>query len=291
MGNLSGCITSLFLSVFIFPSISWLEQVQPDYTKTPVLFVHGHGMGGDSWTPLITSLGKSRYPGNFLRAIQLVPGNGPNIKAAETQIAPAVENFLSEINHFLSTHQPGVPLKTKVDLVSHSMGGLSTRWYAAKVRPDRVNKWISLAGANHGSNFMCRFAQAGDPGADDMCPAYAKNQQESRVQFELNGSPHQADIDESPYGLGTDSPGVKRIPPDERRGILYVTLRLKKDSWIVPGDSAIIDGAGGRAIPMPEKLRAVENPGGNILILNRADHSSILSDPETMEIVRIILER
>jgi hypothetical protein len=45
-----------------------------------------------------------------------------------------------------------------------------------------------------GTNVLCAYS---DPGADDLCPAYAKNQEESFIQYVFNGKPHIADVDEN----------------------------------------------------------------------------------------------
>jgi pimeloyl-ACP methyl ester carboxylesterase len=262
-----------------------------NFKKTPVFFVHDHGVRSSSWNMLIKYLQKFGYPARFLRAIQLTPTDGPNIDAAEKQIAPAIEKFLAEINIFLISEYPELQPKTKVDIVSHSMGALSSRWYAAKVRPDRVRKWISLAGANHGTNVLCpTAAKRPGQGADDLCPAFAENEQQSYIQSVLNGSPYIADIDETPYGVGTDPAGATSIPPDGMRKIFYFSIRTINDKWIKPEESALIDGAGGINVSIPADLPAIENPSGNFQMKNGVRHDPMQYDPATMRLVKIILE-
>jgi pimeloyl-ACP methyl ester carboxylesterase len=260
-----------------------------DLTRTPVFFIHGLGVSETVWDGMIAYLHNSGYPPQFLRTIQLFPGDGSNIDAAEKQIAPAVEKFLEDVNSFIVSSNPEIPKKGKIDLVSHSMGALSSRWYAAKVRPDRVRTWISLAGANHGSNAACRFLGKWGQGGEDLCPAFATNEGESRVQFVLNGAPRLADVDETPFGIGSDSPGARAIVPDTARKIFYVTIRTVNDKWIVPGESAILDGAGGLPIPIPNGLSATERPAGNIRMENGVLHDPMLWDPSVMRLVRTIL--
>jgi pimeloyl-ACP methyl ester carboxylesterase len=280
-------IISVIVAFVLYSSqLTLTYAVAPDFTKTPIFFVHGYGLSASSWNTMISSLTDAGYPPEYLEAIQLVPDDGANIPAAEDQIALAIEAFLDSINTFLAANYPNIPLKTKVDLVSHSMGSLSSRWYAARVRPDRVHKWISLAGANHGTNDLC-----GRPseGADDSCPAYAKNEQESYIQYQLNGAPYVADVDETPFGIGDDSSGVTVLPPDQTRRILYVTIRTSPDIWIDPEDSVILDGAGGVEISIPADLPATMTSEGNFLMTNGVGHDAMLSDPDTVRLVRIIL--
>ena len=279
----------LLITFFLFLTfcLGSFEYVNPDYSKTPVFFVHGYGLSAGSWNSLINYLQNSGYPNQYLRAIQLVPTHGGNINAAKNQIAPAIEGFLKEINDFLSANYPQNPKKTKVDLVSHSMGGLSSRWYAARISPKKVNKWISLAGANHGTNDLCGW---GTDGADDLCPAYAPNELESYIQYQLNGVPYEADVDETPYGEGLDSIGTISVFPDRNRRIFYYTIRTVNDEWISPDSSVLVDGAGGFFIQIPKNLPANETSPGNIKIKNGVRHDPMLSDMDTMRLVNIILD-
>ena len=128
-----------------------------------------------------------------------------------------------------------------------------------------------------------------DPGAQDLCPAYAKNPKDSLIQYSLNGEPHVGDIDETPYGLGKDSPGVDSIPRDDTRSILYVSIRTSPDKWIKPEDSPILDGAGGVTIRIPKNIRAKETNPGNILMTNGVGHDAMLSDGDTIKLVKIML--
>ena len=42
----------------------------------------------------------------------------------------------------------------KVDLITHSMGGLSSRYYLKNLGGDaKVDEWVSLGGPNHGTDF------------------------------------------------------------------------------------------------------------------------------------------
>ncbi len=277
-------LTALILLLCLcFPSTG---HTKPDYAKTPIFFVHGYGGNATCWKPIISFLMKAGYPKKYLRAIQLRPNNGSNIVASEKQLAPEIEDFLKSINEFVQKKRLNVSSKTKVHLISHSMGALSARWFAAKVRPDRVRLWISLGGASHGSNVLCGYA---GQGADDLCPAFAKNGKESLVQYQLNGRPYAPDIDETPYGIGKDSLGVRSIPPDQPRSILYVSIRTSPDKWIKPEDSPILDGAGGLSIPIPKDVKAEETSPGNILMTNRVGHDAMIADRNTLRLVEIIL--
>src|SRR5436190_18789359 len=54
---------------------------------------------------------------------------------------------------------------SKVDIISHSMGGLSSRWYVKFLGGDqKVDDWVSLGGPNHGTQtaYFCFDTSCGD---------------------------------------------------------------------------------------------------------------------------------
>ena len=280
-----------FILIIIISFLSCLRSessTSADYSKTPVFFVHGLGCNVKYWGSMISHLQNAGYAKQFLRTIQLEPGEGSNIMHAEKLIAPAIEDFLKSVNDFLALNTPELPPKVKVDIIAHSMGAVSTRWYCAKVRPERVRTWISLTGANHGSNAGCAWKT---PGPRETCPAFAKNEKLSYLQFTLNGKPFIPDVDETPFGIGADSPGVDSVPPDENRRILYVSIRIDPDKWIKPEDSAILDGTGGNNFTIPQHIEAVETSAGNILMPKCTDHDGIVKCLDAMKLIEHILSR
>src|ERR1043166_4166547 len=58
----------------------------PDYTRTPVLFVHGHGLSSADWQPLIEHLTGAGYPREYLQAVEIVPNTIANVRAAKSVI-------------------------------------------------------------------------------------------------------------------------------------------------------------------------------------------------------------
>jgi triacylglycerol lipase len=62
-------------------------------------------------------------------------------KTTANEIKTKVENILASTG------------ATKVDVVTHSMGGLSSRWYVKFLAGDvKVDDWVSLGGPNHGTD-------------------------------------------------------------------------------------------------------------------------------------------
>lgn len=234
-------IIAVVLHIFLV-RIPAIAQVPPDYSRTPVLFVHGHGLGSGTWQAMISDFAANDYPPEYLFSVDLVPNNGANVRAAEMFIAPAAESLLVRAGRAARNAGHTGPRPERLDIIGHRMGGVSSRWYAAKLRPDRVRTWMAVVGANHGTNALCPFD---DDGAREMCPAFATDPVQNKVQIDLNGTTV-APIDETPDGGGMNRPEIVRIPPDISRRILYYSIRIDPDEWIKPESSAIIDGAGGK---------------------------------------------
>jgi len=265
-----------------------------DYTLPPVLLVPGYGGSGASLSNLQSYLTAHGYPAEFVRTIDLVPGDGPNQAAAEQQIAPAVETFLSDVNAFLATTSYSGPAKTKIAILGWSMGGFSSRWYATQVAPERVERWIGLAGANHGTQCACDLSCGIPPpsdhpnGLDDLCPPFSSNSGQT-MQLTMNGAPGGA-VDETPYGYGSDGAGKASVPPDATRAILYFAIRVGSETYVLPNSSAQIDGAGGASVTLPSGSPAQETSPGNFLLPND-DHISVgLSSTDAFALVRALLE-
>jgi hypothetical protein len=278
------CLCGIGGALFVFQQGT---SMSPDYSKTPVLFIHGSGMYSSTWTKMIRYFVQTGYPAEYLHAVELKPNEGSNKRAVFMFIKPAVESLLQQAA--VTARQAGFQGKTpqRVDLVSHSMGAASSRWYAAKLHPERVRTWISVAGSNHGTNALCAYVRGGE-GNREMCPAFATSVEESAFQVMLNGTP-QEPIDETPFGLGKDRDQVKRIPPDERRNILYYTIRIEPDGWIKPEHSALLDGAGGISISIPPDIPVRETSSGNYLFTKKVTHDPLPSEPDLMRFVALLL--
>lgn len=276
-----------------FLLVAGLAQAS-SFDRTPVLLVPGYGGAAGSFANMRSYLIAHGYPAEFVRAIDLVPGDGPNQAAAELQIAPAVESLLADVNAFLAgAGYTGFP-KDKVAILGWSMGAASSRWYTAKVAPERVERWIGLAGANHGTQCACDRscgipAPVSHPnGLDDLCPPFAAAGGPA-VQLGLNGVPG-GDVDETPYGYGADGPGKATVADEAGRAIFYFTVRAGNETYITPNASAEIDGAGGTPVVLPSGSPAQETSQGNYLLPGE-DHISIgLTSTDAFALVLALLE-
>ena len=252
-----------------------------DYGRCPVLFVHGSGLSSQSFSGLIEFLEQDGYPVAYLSAVDLVPNNGANAVAASGTIAPAVEDLLTAARAAAAQAGRTTSHLDRVCIVAHSMGAVSSRWYIAKIRPDRAVVWVSIAGANHGTDALAGSSGEGDI---EMVPAFAQSAAESAIQVELNGT-SVAPLDESPYGLGVDPVGTPSVAPDGQRGVAYFTIRIDPDFWIKPEDSALLSGAAGLPVDLPPGLPAIETSPGNYLLDVPSNHDGLPFDPWVKSLV------
>jgi pimeloyl-ACP methyl ester carboxylesterase len=256
------------------------SQVSPceALERAPVVFVHGSGLKDTLWNDMRAAMVDGGYRREWLEAVQLVPDDGANVRAAERILRPAVDAVLERAESLAK--EQGCRTPRRVDLVAHSMGAVSARWYAARIAPEKVRTLVGIAPSNHGTNALCGLSGAGNA---EMCPAFARG----GVQLDLNGSAS-SPRDETPFGTGADSRTAVRVAPEPLRTIDYFTLRLEPDEWIKPESSAVLDGAGGRTWPtLPRDAR--ETTPGNVLWGSPAGHDSFPGDPELIATVVALL--
>ena len=225
------------------------------------------------------------YPRDYLLAVDMTPRDGDNVRAAQRFVAGGVDTLLSASGAALATSGCSGAAPQRIDVVAHSMGAFSARWYARFVAPERVRTLISLAGANHGTDSLC-----GRPGRGDrqMCPAFADDPADSEVQVMLNGSTA-TPTDETAFGVGDDSEIAVRIPPDEERRIAFFSIRLDPDRWITPAGSAVLDGAGGKPLAGLDRFPVRETSPGNFLFEDDVSHDGLPFHPQLIRLVLHLL--
>jgi pimeloyl-ACP methyl ester carboxylesterase len=247
--------------------------------SAPVLFVHGSGLSSATFQAMTGEFERLGYPRSWLHAVDLVPNDGANERAAKVFLEPAVGTLLRDAA--AEARRSACTEPTRVDLVAHSMGSVSARWYAARIGPEKVRTVLGIAPANHGTDALCGLEGSGNR---ELCPAFAGR----GIQFELNGSKKHP-RDETPYGIGSDARAAARVPPTAERSILYLTLRIEPDQWIKPEASALLDGAGGVKLPaLPTAAR--ETQPGNLLWTAAADHDRLPEETAVIGLVAALLQ-
>lgn len=166
--------------------------------RNPVVFVHGFSESDAMWDTMKQSLRQSGYTDDQLTAVDYNTTSQSNVATAEW-LGGIVDEVL---------HKTGA---SKVDIVSHSMGSLNSR-YCVKFAgcAGKTERWISLAGANKGTNAanLCTVNVT----CREMVPG-------SDVLKRLNADP--------------------LLPP----GTKWSTLWTPNDGIIVPATNTVLEGA------------------------------------------------
>ncbi|MGW1729254.1 esterase/lipase family protein [Streptomyces sp. NPDC002306] len=108
-------------------------------SRDPVIFIHGYTGSAWNWSLMIDDFETAGYPSSMLYNFTYDWKQSNVITAS--QLASLVDAVRTRTGH------------SKVDIVSHSMGGLSSRWYLKFMNgTSYVDDWVSLGGPNHGTN-------------------------------------------------------------------------------------------------------------------------------------------
>jgi triacylglycerol lipase len=167
------------------------------FARNPILFVHGWTESADWWYRMIEWFASDGWPPSYLSKFTYDSSLSNRI-TAEQQVKPHVEELLKATG------------AAKVDIIAHSMGSLSSRWYIRKLGGEAtVDDWISLGGPNHGT-------LAAEICAEEVCEEMLPW---STFVSELNA--------------GDETPG----PVD------YGTWWSPCDEYILPNTSVELDGA------------------------------------------------
>ena len=104
----------------------------------PILFVHGWSSSGTVWNTMIANFKADGWTDAELNNWSYNYRQSNATTAGE--IRAKVDSILAATGN------------AKVDIVTHSMGGLSSRYYVKNLQGDgKVDDWVSLGGANHGT--------------------------------------------------------------------------------------------------------------------------------------------
>ncbi len=132
-----GVLSTLILSLALFaPGASNSGASHVD----PILFVHGYTSNASAWDTM-----KARFQADGWESDRLYAYTFSSTQSNAT-IAQAVKQRVDEIRAATGA--------AKVDIVTHSMGGLSSRYYIKNLGgQSTVDDWVSLGGPNHGTTW------------------------------------------------------------------------------------------------------------------------------------------
>ena len=130
-----------------------------------MLLVHGFNGSGASWHTMKDRLEAAGYPNTAIDAISY-DSSDSNVEIAQ-QIGLEVDALLARTG------------AQKVDVVAHSMGAISARYYVERLGgADKVDAFVSLAGVNRGTYWAvacsvlvsCREMMPGSSLLDRLSP-------------------------------------------------------------------------------------------------------------------------
>lgn len=165
--------------------------------RQPIVFVHGLGGSAADWGPVLARLRADGWIDRELAAASY--SSSVSNTAVAAQLGDRIDSVLAATGW------------DKVDLVTYSMGGLSSRYYLRSLGGvASVDAWVSIAGPNHGTETASQCAQL---------PACAEAVPGSAFLTALNAA--------------DETPGAVR----------YATWWSPCDGTISPPESTILSGA------------------------------------------------
>ncbi|SEP90049.1 Triacylglycerol esterase/lipase EstA, alpha/beta hydrolase fold [Streptomyces sp. yr375] len=130
--TLSAAVSSLLLS------LSLAAPAAHAATHDPIVFVHGINSSSSSWDDWVADFEADGYTAAELDAWTYT-WTQSNVTTA-AQLATEIQKVLARTG------------ASKVDVVVHSMGALSSRYYLKNLGGTAyVDDWVSVAGTNHGT--------------------------------------------------------------------------------------------------------------------------------------------
>ena len=184
----------------------------------PIVFVHGWSSSGSTWNTMA-----NRFRADGWTSAQTVQWSY-NTSQSNATTAQQLSTLVDQVRASTGS--------AKVDLISHSMGGLSTRYYVKNLGgAAKVDDFVSLAGANHGTNtaFLCFQTSCRQmwPGSSFLNSLNAGDETPGAVNYATWWSP----CDEV---INPDSSALLAGAVNNRTGCLFHS-GVKDSSSVYPG--------------------------------------------------------
>ncbi|MDB1086913.1 triacylglycerol lipase [Streptomyces sp. ACA25] len=204
---------ALLAAVLVVPLTSTTAQAN---TSEPVVFVHGFSGKSGQFSTMTANFRANGYSADQLHVF------GYNSFQSNTTTARQLSDYIDNV-----LRQTGA---SKVDIVTHSMGGLSSRHYIKHLGgANRVDDWVSIGGPNNGT------AIAG------FCSFLITSCQEMRAGSSFLGN----------LNAGDPTPG----------NVNYTTFRSPCDLVINPVNSTVLAGADNRTTACLGHIGMISNTG------------------------------
>jgi pimeloyl-ACP methyl ester carboxylesterase len=134
------------------------HDTEPGVERPPVVFVHGNQRDACDWEPHAEFFLNRSYTGDELWAISFGDGS-----PTHAEMADQLDEFVAQVCDHTGAET--------VSVVGHSLGVTGLRyWLAREGCYDRVDSFVGIAGANHGSELFALAVRAGlTDGTYEVC--------------------------------------------------------------------------------------------------------------------------
>ncbi len=133
-------LAGLFLLALSFAFLASSPRQSSANHVDPILFVHGYTSDASAWNTMISRFQADGWESNRLFAYTF------SSTKSNASIAQDVKARVDQIRAATGA--------AKVDIITHSMGGLSSRYYLKNLGGQaNVDDWVSLGGPNHGTTW------------------------------------------------------------------------------------------------------------------------------------------
>jgi triacylglycerol lipase len=132
-------IFALILALALFAPGGAKEEASASHVN-PILFVHGYTSNASAWDTMKARFLADGWESNYLYAYTF------SSTVSNATVAQDIANKVSQIRAATGA--------AKVDVIAHSMGSLSSRYYIKNLGgTSTVDDWVSLGGPNHGTTW------------------------------------------------------------------------------------------------------------------------------------------
>jgi triacylglycerol lipase len=194
----------------------------------PILFVHGWNGSPSNWDRIVQRFTADGWRDHELHAWSY------NSALSNAEIAEQLKRKVGEV---LATTGA-----KRVDIVSHSMGGLSSRYYVKFLAgQEKLDAWVSIAGPNHGSRLAayCSTTSCVEmrPGSDFLLRLNAADETPGAVRYATWWSACDEAIDPRESVLLSGAQNTQTACLGHMQLLLDSAVYEQVRAWVAQGDS------------------------------------------------------
>lgn len=194
-------------------------------THDPILFVHGYGRNADDWSSMTARFKAAGWTSAELYTINY------GVLQSNASIA---DDINLKVNSILAA-----TTATRVDIIAHSMGSLSTRYFIKNLGGDlKVDAWVSLGGPNHGTSTAneCGFQPCIElrPGSQFLTALNAGDETPGAVRYATWWSPADQAINPATSSILIGATNTQTAPISHLDLVSDLTVFTQVRAFIAP---------------------------------------------------------